>query len=78
MTETGERDVLDVDPANLEDPLPLVGGPDVARRLIVDRREHLSHAGKVSAARCEEGRSARAFQECERWTTHLALTEKKR
>lgn len=54
MTKTGERDVLDVDPANLENSFPLVGRPDVARRLVVDGREHLSHAGEVSTARREK------------------------
>lgn len=50
VAQARERDVLDVDPLDLEHTLPLVGRPHVRGHGVVDRREHLRHARKVAAA----------------------------
>lgn len=50
MPQRREGDVTDVDPPNLEDALPLVACPNVRGHRVVDRGEHLSHTGEVTAA----------------------------
>lgn len=61
VPQSRQRHVLDVDPPNFEHAFPLVRRPDVRARLVVDRRQHLGHASKVTAVHNASGKSGFFF-----------------
>lgn len=50
VTEGVVGDILDEDPSDFEDAFPLVLGPDLAARVIIDSREHLGHPTEMTAS----------------------------